>query len=94
MEFKERAIYQLPNGRELVAHLTGGNKAILYNLTASAPGQYELNAEGRLLLNGRLTAWEADDLLDTGRIAPPDVSAVLIEAFAAADGDTVNEQTV
>ena len=93
MEFKERAIYQLPNGRELVAHLTGGNKAILYNLTASEPGRYELNSEGRLLLNGRLTAWEEDDLVDTGRVASQDVAAVLVEA-AAADGDTAHEQTV
>jgi hypothetical protein len=92
MEFKERAIYQLPNGRELVAYLTGANKAILYNLTASEPGEYELNSEGRLLLNGRLTAWEEDDLLDTGRIASPDVTAVLVKA-AAADEDKAHEQT-
>lgn len=93
MDFKERAIYQLPNGRELVAHLTGGNKAILYNLTASEPGKYELNPEGRLLLNGRLTAWGMDDLLDTGRVASPDLAAGLVEA-SAADPETTHEQTV
>lgn len=79
MNLKEWAIYQLPNGRELVAHLTGGNEAILYNLTASEPGQYELNSQGRLLLNGRLTAWGSDDLLDTGRVASPDVVGVVVD---------------
>ena len=93
MDFKERAIYQLPNGRELVAHLTGGNQALLYNLTASQPGQYELNSEGRLLLDGRLTAWAEGDLIDTGRVAPPDLAVVLVGA-AAADLDTAHDQTI
>ena len=82
MDLKERGIYQLPNGRELVARLSSNNKVFIYNLTASEPGQYELNSEGRLTLNGRLTAWGMGELLYTGRVAPPDVASVLVESVA------------
>ena len=77
MSFKERAIYQLPNGRELVARVTDGDRVVLYNLSASVPGQYELNLEGRLLFQGELTAWETRDLHDTGRVASPGLTAHL-----------------
>ena len=93
MELKQGAVYRLPNGRELVAYLTGGDRAILYNLTASEPGKYELNSEGRLLLNGRLTAWGVNELFDTGRIAPPDVADVLVATRAVAGGNT-DEQSI
>ncbi|HYJ85505.1 MAG TPA: hypothetical protein VEW46_05600 [Pyrinomonadaceae bacterium] len=81
MDLKERSIYQLPNGRELVAQLSEAGKAILQNVSASDPDQYELNDEGRLLLNGQLTAWEVDDLIDTGRTASPHMTGVLQESF-------------
>ena len=74
---KERAIYQLPNGRELFARVTDEEKAALYNLSASESGEYTVDPEGRLLFNGQLTAWDIDDLSDTGRTAAPDVTAVL-----------------
>ena len=48
MNLKERAIYRLPNGRELVACINRENKTVLYTLSASESGRYELNAEGRL----------------------------------------------
>jgi hypothetical protein len=70
VNFKQGAIYQLPNGRELV----------LFNLNASVPGRYHLNAEGRLLLHGELTAWETRDLYETGRVASPDLTAILAAA--------------
>jgi hypothetical protein len=81
MDLKERAIYQLPNGRELVAQLSAGGKAILQNVSASDPDLYEMNEEGRLLLNGQLTAWAVDDLIDTGRTASPHMSGVLAESL-------------
>jgi hypothetical protein len=81
MDLKERAIYQLPNGRELVAQLSAAGKAVLQNLSASDPDQYELNEEGRLLLNGRLTAWGVGDLIDTGRQASPQMTGFLQESL-------------
>jgi hypothetical protein len=92
MDLKERAIYQLPNGRELVARLTPGNRVVLYNLSASLPGQYELNSEGRLLLNGELTAWETKDLFETGRVASPDLTEILVEG-STTDRETSHEQS-
>jgi hypothetical protein len=92
MSFKERAIYQLPNGRELVARATDGDRVVLYNLSASLPGKYELNREGRLLLHGELTAWETKDLLETGRVASPDLTAHL-EDGSLSDRDTHVQST-
>lgn len=79
MDLKERSIYQLPSGRELVARRNRDSKIVLYNLSASEPGEYESNAEGRLLFNGKLTSWDMDDLLDTGRTASPDLAAVVTD---------------
>jgi hypothetical protein len=81
MNFKERAIYQLPNGRELVARVDNGDGVVLYNLIASDPGQYELNEEGRLLFHGKLTAWEIKDLRETGRVASLDLATHLAAGF-------------
>lgn len=79
MVLKELAIYQLPNGRELVARIADGERVILSSLNISVPGQYELNPSGRLLLNGQLTAWEIADLLETGRFATIEATAALGE---------------
>ncbi len=92
MDFKEGAIYQLPNGRELVAHSTRGNKAILCHLSASEAGTYELNGDGRLLFNGQLTAWEVGDLLETGRNASLDSEALLVKP-SSIEGEIANEQS-
>ena len=81
MELKERAIYQLPNGREVFARRARDGKRVLYNLSASEPGEYELTSDGRLVFNGRMTAWELDDLTETGREAPADVTAVLVDVL-------------
>jgi hypothetical protein len=92
MDFKEGAIYQLPNGRELIAHSTRESKPVLYNLSASDAGMYELNSEGRLLFNGQLTAWEVGDLLETGRNASPDLDALLVKP-SSTEGEIANEQS-
>ena len=80
MKVKDRAIYRLPNGRELVALLIAEHQTLLYNLSASDPVEYELNPDGRLLINGQLTAWAISDLLDTGRVATPEVTTGLSHA--------------
>lgn len=77
MELKDRAIYQLPNGRELFLRGSSEERAVLYTLSASESGEYTFDSNGRLLLNGQVTAWAIDDLVDTGRFATPDVTAVL-----------------
>lgn len=81
MYLKDRAIYQLPNGREVVADLTEEGQAVLQNLSPSDPDKYELNEEGRLLFNGQLSAWGVNDLVDTGRIAPPHMTTILHESW-------------
>jgi hypothetical protein len=93
MNFKERSIYQLPNGRELVARTIHEDKLILYNLSATDFGKYELTDDGRLMLNGQLTAWGTEDLLDTGRIASPDVAAILAEG-SMVERDAAHERNV
>ena len=92
MNLKDRAIYQLPNGRELVACLTCDQQIVLFGVSASVSGLYELNSDGRLLVDGQLTAWQMDDLLDTGRVAEPEMTAMLAESSMAAR-ETTNEQS-
>jgi hypothetical protein len=84
MELRESAVYRLPNGRELVAQVTHGSKTTLYNLDSSDPRRYQVDEQGRVLLNGRLTAWTTEDLREQSRTVPPEVSARL---FKSSDGD-------
>lgn len=72
MNLKNGTIYQLPNGRELVACITCDNRTVLFSLNPSESLMYQLNPDGRLLFEGRLTAWEIDDLEDTGRVGAPE----------------------
>lgn len=78
MNLKDRAIYQLPNGRELVASVTY-DKEYLLSVSASKYGPYELNSEGRLLVDGQLTAWQIEDLVETGRVAGHEITSRLVE---------------
>ena len=93
MELVERAIYRLPNGRELAVSVTESNSILLFNLSSSDRGQYEVNSEGRLLFNGNLTAWELKDLSPTGRFVSPEVHAALFED-ANRGQDSVNERSL
>ena len=77
MNLKDRAVYRLPNGRELVAYVTRDNETVLINLSNSESGAYEVNSEGRLLLAGQLTAWHIEDLIETGGIAAAEAISVL-----------------
>ena len=68
MHLRDRGIYCLPNGRELVVLSNGENGHVSYRLSGTADGSdYEVSDEGRLLNSGRLTAWDINDLSDTGR---------------------------
>lgn len=92
MNLKHGAIYQLPNGRELVACLTCNQQIVLFVISASVSRLYRLNYDGRLLVDGQLTAWQIDDLLETGRVAEPEMTAMLAESSMAAR-ETTNEQS-
>jgi hypothetical protein len=81
MKLKERAIYQLPNGRELVARVINPDRLVLQNLSPTHPGEYELSTEGRLSCDGKLTGWGVDDLVETGRTAPPDLTGALDDSL-------------
>ena len=91
MNLRDTAVYRLPNGRELVAYVTCDNKTVLFSLRDSEPGMYELNADGRLLFEGRLTAWQFDDLIETGRVAAAEVTS-LLAANSITDPGVANDQ--
>jgi hypothetical protein len=93
MNLKDTAVYQLPNGRELVAYMTCDNETVLFNLSNSESGMYELNSEGRLVFDGQLTAWQIDDLIETGRVAGPDATSILAER-SPVKRDTTSEQSI
>ena len=93
MTLKDRAIYQLPNGRELIACLTCDQQIVLFGNSASVSSLYELNSDGRLLVDGQLTAWQIDDLVDTGRVAEPEMTRTLAES-SVARYETTNEQSL
>jgi len=70
MHLRDRGIYCLPNGRELVVVRAGENGNSSYRLCctkSSNTTDYEVSNDGRLLCEGRLTAWDISDLFDTGR---------------------------
>ena len=93
MTLKDHAIYQLPNGRELVACLTPDQQIVLFGNSASVSAVYELNSDGRLLIDGQLTAWQIDDLVDTGRVAEPEMTQTLAESIVAGR-ETATEQSL
>ncbi len=70
MYLRDRGIYCLPNGRELVVIRNGENGNTSYRLcctTSSNANEYEVSGDGRLFCEGRLTAWDISNLSDTGR---------------------------
>jgi hypothetical protein len=73
MSLRERGIYCLPNGRELMVLGKHGNGRVLYRLGGWERfelAEYEVNEAGRLITQGKLTAWDISDLKDSGRTAP------------------------
>jgi hypothetical protein len=72
MNLRERGIYRLPNGRELVVlrkHENGKRAYTLGGWERFELTEYEVNEDGRLICQGRLTAWDAASLSDTGQTA-------------------------
>ncbi len=72
MGLRERGVYFLPNGRELVVLRKNENERVLYTLDGSECfelTEHEVNDAGRLISQGKLTAWDISDLKDTGRTA-------------------------
>ena len=72
MNLRERGIYRLPNGRELIVlrkHENGKRAYRLGGWERFELTEYEINGDGRLMCQGRLTAWDVGSLSDTGRSA-------------------------
>lgn len=69
---RERGIYRLPDGEELVASVARGGGYALYDQQVwkryGLP-DYAIDANGRLTRLGQSTTLTAEDLVDTGRTA-------------------------
>lgn len=73
MSLREGGIYCLPNGRELLVlrkHQNGRRRLTLRGWERFEMSAYEVSESGRLLCEGKLTAWDVGSLRDTGRTAP------------------------
>ena len=71
-DLRERGIYRLPEGEELVASVARGGGYALYNpqiWKRYGVPDYEVDAQGRLTRMGESTRLRIDDLTDTGRTA-------------------------
>ena len=66
MELRVGGIYVLPNGRELIVLGKRENGRVFYRLSCRT-GQYEVSDDGRLICDGKLTAWDISNLTDSGR---------------------------
>ena len=70
MRLRERGIYCLPNGRELIVISNAQDGAIkMRDSRHSEQSEYELDGGGRILTYGKQTAWDINNLTDTGRTA-------------------------
>ena len=69
-QLKERGVYRLPDGREVVALRGLQSGHFLYSSDAldhyKLP-EYEVNEAGQLISGGEATGWSIHDLADTGR---------------------------
>jgi hypothetical protein len=66
MDLRVGGVYSLPNGRELIVLGMRKNGRVSYWLSCKG-SQYEITDDGRLICDGRLTAWDVSNLNDTGR---------------------------
>jgi hypothetical protein len=76
LTLRERGVYCLPNGRELIA-LKGLQGGFLLYTTHEwdnyALPTYATNGDARLYAGGTQTPWHVTDLIDTGRtVAQPE----------------------
>ncbi len=71
-ELRERGIYRLPDGEEVVASIgRGGGHALYHPQMWKRYGlpDFEVDSHGKLTRMGESTRWHIDDLEDTGRTA-------------------------
>lgn len=69
MTLREGGIYMLPNGKKLVVAGEGNSPGVLFRLRGwyhFESTEFEINEAGRLLAQGKLTAWDIQQLQDTG----------------------------
>ncbi|HKO62407.1 MAG TPA: hypothetical protein VJV03_14685 [Pyrinomonadaceae bacterium] len=69
MTLREGGIYILPNGKKLVVAEAGKSPGVLFRLRGwyhFESTEFEINETGRLLAQGKLTAWDIQHLQDTG----------------------------
>lgn len=70
-ELRERGIYRLPDGEELVASVARGGYALYNPLVWKRYGlpDYLVDAKGRLTRMGQSTSLTTEELIDTGQTA-------------------------
>ena len=66
MNLRVGGVYCLPNGRELIVLGRRENGRVSYRLSCRT-SNYEITDDGRLICDGKLTAWDVSNLSDTGR---------------------------
>jgi hypothetical protein len=70
-ELRERGLYRLPDGAELIASpaARGGGYALFDQQVWKSNGlpDYDIDVQGRLKKMGESTKWISDDLIDTGQ---------------------------
>jgi len=88
MGLRVGGVYCLPNGRELIVLGKRQNGHVSYRLSCRTT-QYEISDDGRLICEGRLTAWDVSNLTDTGRsigiertATPPESTRDSTDVFA------------
>ena len=71
MVFRAGGIYCLPNGRELVVLQNDEEGLVLFGAISDRfeMDEFSVNEAGRLIHQGKLTAWDTSNLSDTGRTA-------------------------
>ena len=65
MDLRMGGVYRLPNGRQLIVLGKRVNGRVSYRLSCET-SQYEVSEGGRLVCDGKLTAWDVSNLIDTG----------------------------
>jgi hypothetical protein len=73
-EMRDCGVYELPDGREVIAHCREGKHDFfrLYDPLASkyeGPPMYEADERGVITSLGRPTPWRVEDLKDVGQTA-------------------------
>lgn len=84
-QLRERGIYSLPEGGELVAHTVSPGAYVLYTPVAweyFGLHAYESDGRGNIHLHGRSTRWQLKDLIDTRRTARSRSKSGAAEAFS------------